>query len=110
MPTYEYKCDKCNYVFEEFQSINDEPLRECPKCGGGVQRLIGAGAGLIFKGSGFYLTDYKKSNSSPSTTNSETKPGHQTTADTSRVKPDKSTKQKIDSQGAKKPVTAKRDE
>lgn len=69
MPTYEYKCDKCGYVFEEFQSIKDEPLTECPQCGGKVQRLIGPGAGLIFKGSGFYLTDYKKSNSSPATSN-----------------------------------------
>ena len=68
MPTYEYKCDKCGHVFEEFQSIKDDPLSKCPKCGGKVQRLIGPGAGLIFKGSGFYLTDYKKSNSSPATT------------------------------------------
>lgn len=65
MPTYEYKCQKCGYVFEEFQPINDDPLSSCPKCGGSVQRIIGAGAGLIFKGSGFYLTDYKKTNSSP---------------------------------------------
>ncbi len=67
MPTYEYKCDSCGYVFEELQSIKDDPLSKCPKCGGKVQRLIGPGAGLIFKGSGFYLTDYKKSNTSPST-------------------------------------------
>ena len=67
MPTYEYKCDSCGYVFEEFQSMKDDPLSKCPKCGGKVQRLIGPGAGLIFKGSGFYLTDYKKSNTSPST-------------------------------------------
>ena len=67
MPTYEYKCDSCGYDFEEFQSIKEEPLSKCPKCGGKVQRLIGPGAGLIFKGSGFYLTDYKKSNTSPST-------------------------------------------
>ncbi len=74
MPTYEYRCDECGYVFEEFQSMNDEPLTTCPKCKGSVQRLIGPGAGLIFKGSGFYLTDYKKSNSSPATTN----PAHAT--------------------------------
>jgi putative FmdB family regulatory protein len=67
MPTYEYKCDKCGYVFEEFQSMSDEHLTACPKCEGHVQRLIGPGAGLIFKGSGFYLTDYKKSSSSPAT-------------------------------------------
>ncbi len=73
MPTYEYKCNKCGLVFEEFQSMNDEPIKTCPKCGGQVQRLIGAGAGMIFKGSGFYLTDYKKSNSSPSKSNSDHK-------------------------------------
>ncbi len=75
MPTYEYKCDECGYVFEEFQSMKENPLSICPKCKGKVHRLIGAGAGLIFKGSGFYLTDYKKSNTSPATTNGETKTG-----------------------------------
>lgn len=69
MPTYEYRCESCGYVFEEFQSMKDAPLSKCPKCGGKVQRLISPGAGLIFKGSGFYLTDYKKSNSSPATSN-----------------------------------------
>ncbi len=68
MPTYEYKCDDCGHVFEEFQSIKEDPISKCPQCGGKVQRLIGPGAGLIFKGSGFYLTDYKKSSSSPATT------------------------------------------
>ncbi len=67
MPTYEYRCDSCGYVFEEFQSMKDAPLTKCPKCQGKIHRLIGTGAGLIFKGSGFYLTDYKKSNSSPAT-------------------------------------------
>ncbi len=74
MPTYEYKCENCGHVFEEFQSMSDDPLDECPKCGGKVQRLIGPGAGLIFKGSGFYLTDYKKSSSSPATTNGNGSP------------------------------------
>lgn len=64
MPTYEYACTQCGYTFEEFQSIVAEPFRECPKCTGRLQRLINGGAGLIFKGSGFYLTDYKKSNTS----------------------------------------------
>lgn len=72
MPTYEYRCDSCGYVFEEFQSMKDAPLSKCPKCGSKVQRLISPGAGLIFKGSGFYLTDYKKSNSSPATSNGST--------------------------------------
>lgn len=73
MPTYEYKCDACGHLFEEFQSMNDKPLKKCPKCGGKVQRLISAGAGMIFKGSGFYSTDYKKSNSSPSKSAGKTK-------------------------------------
>jgi len=63
MPTYEYKCHDCGYTFEKFQGIKDAPLKKCPKCNGKVQRLIGSGAGIIFKGSGFYATDYAKSNS-----------------------------------------------
>jgi len=60
MPTYEYICDNCQYQFEQFQSIKARPIRKCPKCGKlSVQRLIGAGAGIIFKGSGFYQTDYR---------------------------------------------------
>ena len=60
MPTYEYLCRKCDTVFERFQSMTEEPVKTCEQCGGEVERLIGAGAGLIFKGSGFYATDYKK--------------------------------------------------
>lgn len=67
MPTYEYECEKCGKIFEAFQSMRDEPFRECPKelCRqkkwghGRVKRLLGTGAGLIFKGSGFYTTDYR---------------------------------------------------
>jgi len=73
MPTYEYKCSKCGFQFEELQSMNDKPLSECPKCGGKVQRLISSGTGMIFKGSGFYLTDYKKSNASPSNSQGSSK-------------------------------------
>ena len=60
MPTYEYECQKCGNRFELFQSIKDKPKRTCPKCGGRVKRLLGTGAGIIFKGSGFYITDYRK--------------------------------------------------
>ncbi len=61
MPTYEYACRSCDEVFEIFQSMRDAPLTNCPKCGKpGVKRLIGRGAGIIFKGSGFYETDYKR--------------------------------------------------
>jgi putative FmdB family regulatory protein len=60
MPTYEYACPKCGHEFEQFQSMKDEPLKKCPKCKKvGLKRLVGGGAGLIFKGSGFYITDYK---------------------------------------------------
>jgi len=59
MPTYEYVCQKCHHEFEQFQSIKDEPLKRCPECRGKVQRKIGTGAGLLFKGSGFYITDYR---------------------------------------------------
>lgn len=60
MPTYEYKCDNCEHQFDIYQSMKDEKLTKCPNCGQNtLKRLIGAGGGLIFKGSGFYLTDYK---------------------------------------------------
>jgi putative FmdB family regulatory protein len=61
MPTYDYVCTACGHRFEQVQSIKAEPLKECPKCGGAVQREIGAGGGFIFKGSGFYITDYTRS-------------------------------------------------
>ena len=61
MPTYEYRCKMCGHQFEAFQRISDEPLKKCPKCGKPVERMISAGMGIIFKGSGFYSTDYKKS-------------------------------------------------
>lgn len=60
MPTYEYKCENCGHLFEQFQSITSKPLRICPQCGENkLNRLIGAGSGIIFKGSGFYQTDYR---------------------------------------------------
>lgn len=85
MPTYEYACQKCKKNFEIFQSMKDEPLKTCPKdhCRmrtwgkGKVKRLLGAGAGLIFKGSGFYITDYRsegyKQAAKKETTSTETK-------------------------------------
>ena len=60
MPTYDYKCAQCEHDFEIFQSMSAEHIKKCPKCGGKVRRLVGGGSGLIFKGSGFYLTDYVK--------------------------------------------------
>ncbi|ACB77096.1 FmdB family zinc ribbon protein [Opitutus terrae] len=80
MPTYEYACQKCGHTFEQFQSMHDAPLKKCPECKKlGLKRLIGGGAGLIFKGSGFYITDYKKKSGGdsggekPSTPKSESK-------------------------------------
>lgn len=70
MPTYDYKCENCGHTFETFQSMKDETLKNCPVCGEEtLKRLIGAGAGLIFKGSGFYLTDYKNSSQSSGSSN-----------------------------------------
>src|SRR5438270_11820792 len=60
MPTYEYQCDVCDHNFDEFQSINDAPLKKCPKCKKQkLRRIFGTGAAIIFKGSGFYETDYR---------------------------------------------------
>ncbi|MBX3406008.1 MAG: hypothetical protein KF869_04510 [Phycisphaeraceae bacterium] len=60
MPTYEYACTSCKHQFEEFQSIKAPALKKCPECGkNALERLVGTGAALIFKGSGFYKTDYR---------------------------------------------------
>ncbi|HLP15820.1 MAG TPA: zinc ribbon domain-containing protein [Bacteroidota bacterium] len=68
MPTYEYRCKHCSHTMEEFQSMKDDPLVMCPKCKTpNLVRIIGSGSGLIFKGQGFYLTDYKKGSSQAST-------------------------------------------
>jgi len=62
MPTYEYECEACGHTFEKFQSIKAKPIRTCPACGKRkVRRLLGTGGALIFKGSGFYATDYRSS-------------------------------------------------
>jgi putative FmdB family regulatory protein len=82
MPTYEYECTKCGHEMEAFQSMKDAPLKKCPSCGRpALRRKVGGGAGLIFKGTGFYITDYKKSpapkepgaSKSPSGKSTETK-------------------------------------
>jgi len=77
MPTYDYECKSCGHIFEYFQSMSDEPLKTCPKCGDEVRRLIGGGLGIIFKGNGFYVTDNK----------SASKSGNQSTSKTSVSEP-----------------------
>ncbi len=59
MPTYEYECRKCGHTFEKFQRISEPPAKRCPLCRSAVRRVLGGGAGLLFKGSGFYITDYR---------------------------------------------------
>ncbi|HEX2079780.1 MAG TPA: FmdB family zinc ribbon protein [Longimicrobium sp.] len=59
MPTYEYRCPECGNEFEKFGKMSDPPVTECTRCGAEAQRKISAGAGLVFKGSGFYITDYR---------------------------------------------------
>jgi putative FmdB family regulatory protein len=106
MPTYEYHCQKCGQNFEAFQSMRDEPFRQCPKdlCRltkwghGKVKRLLGTGAGVIFKGSGFHVTDYRSDSykeaakrESPASSTSEEKsaPSKETTAKPSAPAPTK---------------------
>ena len=85
MPTYDYKCDNCEHTFEVLQSIKDEPLKKCPNCGKNkLKKQISGGAGLIFKGSGFYQTDYK---------NKHSKKGHEKVIDTTAK--DSTTKESV---------------
>ncbi len=85
MPTYDYECRECGHMFEAFHGIKDEPLRTCPECGNdALERLIGGGAGIIFKGSGFYETDYKdKGSSCGCGSGSDSQCGTQTSSDSS---------------------------
>jgi len=72
MPTYDYKCKECGHLFEEFQSMSSDHLLTCPSCGKpGLVRLMAGGVAMIFKGSGFYQTDYKNTGSSSSTSSSK---------------------------------------
>ncbi len=95
MPTYEYRCRKCGHRFDLFQRIVDPPVKDCPKCKseGTVEQIISGGSGLIFKGSGFYETDYKRSAASgggPASGSSSDSPGN-SPAGKPDTKPSKST-------------------
>lgn len=59
MPTYEYRCTSCSHDFDKFQRMSEDPVAECPQCGSRAERRLSGGAGLLFKGSGFYITDYR---------------------------------------------------
>ena len=74
MPTYEYECNACGNTFDAFQNITADHLKNCPKCSGKVRRLISGGAGIIFKGSGFYHTDYKNKKKEQSCPLKDSKP------------------------------------
>ena len=78
MPTYEYECKSCSHNFEVFQAMSDPPLKDCPQCGKEVRRLIFGGAGVIFKGSGFYVTDKGKSAKGEAVSASAEKPKSET--------------------------------
>jgi len=91
MPTYEYQCEKCGLKFERFQSIKEEPIKECPECSGIVKKLISAGVGIIFKGSGFYITDYRSENYEK-----EEKKEKEPASDTKSTKSEKETKKGSD--------------
>jgi putative FmdB family regulatory protein len=74
MPTYEYECKSCGHSFDIFQSMSDEPLKICPQCGNEIRRIINGGTGVIFKGSGFYVTDKKEKSGSRTDSSGKTAP------------------------------------
>ena len=86
MPTYEYECPKCQHHFEAFQSITEDPLDKCPNCGSKPDRLIGTGSGIIFKGPGFYATDYRSNSSKSKENNGKTAPAPSCPGDCSSCK------------------------
>jgi putative FmdB family regulatory protein len=94
MPLYEYQCKKCGHRFEKIQKFSDKPIKKCPECGGAVEQLLSAPA-VQFKGSGWYVTDYAKKSSAPSSDSSakeskkDEKPKAETTKESSSTKKDK---------------------
>ena len=97
MPTYDYKCTQCGHDFEMFQSMSADHIKKCPECGGNVRRLVSGGSGLIFKGSGFYLTDYvkrKDKEKTPSDKNGKEKKTSKTEDTTTKTPATKSTDKK----------------
>ncbi len=112
MPTYQYRCNECSHEFSEFQSITADPLSTCPECGGAVQRLISGGAGFLFKGDGFYATDYRsesykkaekadKESASPKTDGSKSDGAGSSDASGSGTKSKSDASSKVDSSSGK---------
>lgn len=106
MPTYEYRCSKCEHELEEFQSITAKPLRKCPACGKNtLKRLIGTGAGVLFKGAGFWQTDYARSGEYKKSAEADAKPAESKTAESKPAETksgeSKSSESKSDSSAAK---------
>lgn len=99
MPIYEYECENCGTHFEKIQSVNDDPVRQCPECSGAVHKVFHP-AGIIFKGSGWYITDSRKSTSS--TVSGESKPAETKTQTTTETKTDS----KPEVQAETKPASA----
>ena len=96
MPTYEYECKTCGHCFEALQSMRDAPLNSCPQCGREVRRRINGGSGVIFKGSGFYVTDKKSGSSAPAAVSETSAKSAETPAKT----PETASSEKAGTQGS----------
>ena len=113
MPTYEYRCTACKHEFEEFQSMTAKALKKCPKCGkNALERLIGTGAALVFKGSGFYQTDYRSESykkAASSDKPAEAKPAETKTEAKTETKSESKAPAKPDPKPAAKPKKPAKD-
>jgi putative FmdB family regulatory protein len=116
MPTYEYECEACGHKFERFHSMTAAPIRKCPKCGKSkVRKLISAGGGMIFKGSGFYITDYRsegyqsaaKADQAPAAAASSEKTDDKAETTKSETKPESKAEPKSEPKSEAKPAAAK---
>ena len=105
MPHYDYRCLGCGREFEVFQRMTDPPLSECEQCGGKLEKLMSAGSGLIFKGSGFYITDYKKNGSSPAVGSSSESKTSESKSESSKTTGNESTAGKSETKSEAKSET-----